>query len=799
MIVDDEPYITRLIARALEMHPYDVYQANSGHRALEQIRTTPVDVLISDIQMPDMDGVELIENVHCINPDIPVIVITGQGHLDTAIESMRHGAVDYLQKPLDFRLLELSIKSASEKLQLRRKLLKTHEELRAEITESRRMERALQQARNELEQRVEERTTELAVANKKLKLEIEERKQVEQALRESERRYREVVEGTNDLIARFDRNGRIIFVNRTAEQVFGVRADECIGLSIFDFVHPEDLDRTRQAFDEWRERRLESISFENRQINRHYKERTMLWNINLRYDKQGRFESFNAIARDMTETKQAKEALVQSEKTLRVLIEATGDSVLLIELDGTIRSINTSGAAIYQMHPREMIDRNIFDFMPSNIATARKEQLKKATVHKTPVHITEVKDERIYDDRYYPIMDRQGEVTGFAVYARDITERQRTEETLKESELKYRTLFESVADSIFLICAETGAIRDVNSFACRTYGYNHDEWLTLKLSDIQAPLPNNENQVYGADSMHPIHYHRKRDGTIFPVEVTVSSFTLKDNNLMIYSARDYTERKKAEQTLGEYTRQIRQDAETKATLLQEVNHRVKNNLAAIMGMLYAEQQRMGDHVPLTYQEIINNLSNRIYGLSMVHNMLSSSGWAPIALSELTGQMIQAALRTIPADKHITVNVPVSDIMVTPKQANILTLIINELATNTIKHALKERQEATIRVAFDREKEIILFDYRDDGPGYPDEAIRDEQDNLGMNLIHDFVYHDLRGSMKIENNQGAVTLIRFKYEAYREIATEQKNNESNPWLKPMEPHDHIKAWSNKKKP
>jgi len=213
--------------------------------------------------------------------------------------------------------------------------------------------------------------------------------------------------------------------------------------------------------------------------------------------------------------------------------------------------------------------------------------------------------------------------------------------------------------------------------------------------------------------------------------------------------------------------QAQQDAQTKLNLLHEVNHRVKNNLAAIIGILYAERRHAGLKQEATYQEIIKDLINRVQGLATVHNLLSAAEWAPLPLSELTEQVISNALRMVTPPKQVVVDIALSSIYVTPKQANHLALVINELVTNTVKHALAERDTVCITTRTGLEEmpdgPMIIFEFRDDGPAYPEGMLQPDSQHVGLYLIQTIVQHDLEGEVVFSNQGGAMTLIRFKKE------------------------------------
>ena len=139
---------------------------------------------------------------------------------------------------------------------------------------------------------------------------ISERKRAETAMRESERRYREFVEGTDDLVVRLDSEGRFVYLNRSSERILGLSPVECAGLSAFDFVHPDDRAETREAFASWATERVAGTTFENRQLSRDGGVTRILWTVNPRYDEGGRMTTVTAIGRDIT----ARERLEAAER-----------------------------------------------------------------------------------------------------------------------------------------------------------------------------------------------------------------------------------------------------------------------------------------------------------------------------------------------------------------------------------------------------------------------------------------------------------------------------------------------------
>ena len=119
LVVDDEQSMRELLAIVLRREGYDVLLAENGRTAIEMLGREPVDLLISDIKMPDMSGVEVLRAAKKIDQDILGIMITAFASTETAIEAMRLGACDYLSKPFDIDLLKMKVREKVENRHLR--------------------------------------------------------------------------------------------------------------------------------------------------------------------------------------------------------------------------------------------------------------------------------------------------------------------------------------------------------------------------------------------------------------------------------------------------------------------------------------------------------------------------------------------------------------------------------------------------------------------------------------------------------------------------------------------------------
>lgn len=115
LVIDDERSIRNIIGELLEMEGHTVKTAENGVQGYEMIGTEPFDLVISDIKMPEMDGIELLDKLIETHPDTTVVMISGHGSIDTAVECIKKGAFDYIEKPIDMNRILVTVKNALER------------------------------------------------------------------------------------------------------------------------------------------------------------------------------------------------------------------------------------------------------------------------------------------------------------------------------------------------------------------------------------------------------------------------------------------------------------------------------------------------------------------------------------------------------------------------------------------------------------------------------------------------------------------------------------------------------------
>ncbi|MFP4046194.1 MAG: sigma-54-dependent transcriptional regulator, partial [Bacteroidales bacterium] len=132
LAIDDEKTIRESLKEILEYEHHEVELSADGEEAIELFKENKYDLVLLDIKMPQMDGIEVLEKLIGIAPDIPVIMISGHGSIDTAVDCIKKGAYDFIEKPLDLNRLLVTVKNAME----RKDLVKETKILRRKVTKS---------------------------------------------------------------------------------------------------------------------------------------------------------------------------------------------------------------------------------------------------------------------------------------------------------------------------------------------------------------------------------------------------------------------------------------------------------------------------------------------------------------------------------------------------------------------------------------------------------------------------------------------------------------------------------------
>jgi PAS domain S-box-containing protein len=344
------------------------------------------------------------------------------------------------------------------------------------------------------------------------------------------------------------------------------------------------------------------------------------------------------------------------------------------------------------------------------------------------------------------------------------------EEELQVSELKNRTITTTAKDAIIMI-DEKGCTSFWNPAAEDIFGYAEEEVINKELHLFILPERyladhNKMMQIFSATGKGPAVGQtveltaRKKDGTEFPVELSLSAIQLKGKWNAVGIARDITRRKESEQEMLASLRE-------KEVLLREIHHRVKNNMQIISSLLSLQSILVKDKKDI---EMLKDSQNRIRSMSLIHEKLySSKNLAHINMNDyikdLTSQIIQF-YRNVSA--QVALKLEAEDIWLGIDTAIPCGLIINEMVSNSLKHAFPENRKGEIRITLQKtENDDILMKVKDNGIGISDDLDFRNTKSLGLQLVSTLAESQLQGKIELNRAEGTEFIIRFKEVKYTE--------------------------------
>jgi len=270
----------------------------------------------------------------------------------------------------------------------------------------------------------------------------------DEKLRESERRYRAIAEATGDLVWEVDTQAAISFVSPQCEAMIGFTPQELLGKSPFDFQPPEDAERLRA----WFARAVATASSISGYECLLRRKDGQLIHTELSvlpfFDRQGELAGYRGINRDITQRRRAEDALRESEAILRSFINALPDPALVLDKRRTALVVNEGLARRLGRSCEELIGKTIPEMLPPDIAEQRAAHIDEAFRTGKPVVFEDARGSQDYINHIYPILDASKQASAVAVFALDVTERNRAVQRLRTSEASLRRITENMQEVI---------------------------------------------------------------------------------------------------------------------------------------------------------------------------------------------------------------------------------------------------------------------------------------------------------------------------------------------------------------
>lgn len=589
---------------------------------------------------------------------------------------------------------------------------------------------------------------------------ITEHKKAARKLRESEQRFRTMFENNPHSVFYFDRQGKFLGANKKFEELSGYTEKKLKEKTFEEFIHPDDLDRTWNYFQKGLAGEVQQ--YEITGVRRNGEER-QVFITNFPYMKDGECVGLFGICEDITVRKAANIRLKRSEQRFKSLFERNPDAVYSFDAEGKFLMANQ---ALEELTGYDIEELKELNFEPL-VAPEDRERVwghfQKA-LKGTPQNYTasgihkegyrfevQVTNLPIYVD---------GTIEGVFGIAHDITEEREARRKLKESEERWQRLLENNPQPVQIV--QEGRIVFINEVGAQFYGasspeeligkpildFTHPEYME-KMLERKRKL---EQDVYIEPDAHKIVLLNGEERYIEAHSIPIQYMGEPAIQTVIHDITDL----KQQQDI------IEKSLKEKEVLLQEIHHRVKNNLAVISGLLELQAMNLDDESSIS---ALRDSQIRIHSMAMIHEKLyQSEALSDIGFDEYLKELVETIGSTYNSQsRSIQTAFDMDSFSLNIDEAIPCSLIINEVIVNCYKHAFDSIGKGRIDIRLEYDEPTVTMKITDDGKGLADGFKAIDQQSLGMTLIES-LSRQLEGTFRFESNPetgGTQFFLRFE--------------------------------------
>jgi len=522
---------------------------------------------------------------------------------------------------------------------------------------------------------------------------ITEAKEAELSLREREAQLSAFISQATAGFGQVDLEGKFTLVNDRFCEIAGWSRAELMGRTMQSITHPDDLDKNIGLFE-----RAVAVGMPYTHEKRYIrKDGGVVWvNNSVSVIRRPDGEPFGvlAVTLDVTQRREAEDSLRKGEETLRLAIEGAGMAAWELDLETSEGEWSPNRFDLLGMarrrHNRGDYDEWIDRVHPEDrevVGDVAQRCLTKGTPYTIEYRICRADNGAVrwLQSHGSRVDYSDGRPSRFVGVSFDITNRKRAEVALRDSEARFRTIFEQAND--FLITTTLDQlVTSVNPAVLTALGYSEAEVIGRSVSDFMAPEDFKESSAAIARKL--------ADGGTTRLTLRIRA---KDGRELILETNSQLTTDEAGRPTGlhaigrDVTEAKRAEAHQKL-LIDELNHRVKNTLAIVQGI--AQQTFKSGAEPVSARHAFEG---RLAALSEAHNLLTREHWGPVSMRQIIGDAVapHGAVGT-----RFELEGP--DLPLAPKTAISLALAIHELATNAVKHGALSRPEGQVAIRWERD-------------------------------------------------------------------------------------------------
>jgi PAS domain S-box-containing protein len=596
--------------------------------------------------------------------------------------------------------------------------------------------------------------------NAVLKQEIEEHKKTQKKLIAAEDFTRNIIESSIDMIIAIDDEHRVTEFNVAAQRQFGYTTKEILGQPIEKlYATKKDYQVVKKALE-----KNNSFSGEIVNVEKSGQPFTALLSASLIKNAEGKVLGSMGVSRDITELKKAEEELRKSEERYRDIFENTTDFIFSVNKTGNIIYANDAFTKSLGHSARQLKKLTIFDLVAEGNLNKRGSVFKQLVGDSLLIEFTSKSGEKILAEGNANIRLQDGKQHSVRAIFRDITKASESEQSALEQRAKLESIFDSTENLIMFTLDTEFKVTACNKNFIEYLEGKHklkirpgDQFLEainkhLNIDLYQDQLSGFKKSFAGKPQQFELPLIDKYGEAVWMQMFLNPVYFNEELEEISCLSYDITDRK-------EIDKKIRESLKEKEVLLQEVHHRVKNNLQVISSILSLQSSFVEDEKILT---LLEESRNRIKSMSYIHEALyQRKDFSSIEFTDYVRTIVGNLVHTYSITAgRVELVTEFDEIYLSIDQSIPCGLIINELVSNAMKYAYEGVENPRLNICINQlQDDKIKICVADNGVGLPEDFRYEEADSLGIQLVYTLA-EQLDGEVEINREGGTEFLITF---------------------------------------
>lgn len=700
LLVEDEAILALYEKNQLEQGGYQVTHVTNGENAINLILQgeNPYDLILMDIDLgKGMDGTQTATQI-LNHKEIPIVFLSSHTEREIVKKTESITSYGYVVKNSGFTVLDASIKMAFKLFQAN------------ELTKS-----------------------------KKEHLET-------------------VLHSIGDGVIATDKEGKITRINPVAEKLTGWTHEDGIGLEINQVFNIINV-KTRQKVENPVEVVLKTnsiVALANHTvlIAKDGKEFQIADSGSPIKDLNGETNGVVLVFRDITDEYNVQSRIAKQANMLNNVL----DAVIGTDFNQNINYWNKAAEKIFFWKEEEVIGKNLLEVLNTEyLRFTNDEVIEKVNLEGSfigeAIQYAKNGEVRNIEVNVVLLNDESDLPTGYIFVARDISERLIALKQIKESEAKLTQIIESAMDAIISIDSSKKIIL-FNGAAEKMFDYGAREIIGQPLDKL---IPENFRKQHDnhIDQFQKTGVSRRAMGALgeisglrangeeFPIEASISQITVNGESLFTVILRDVSARNLSESKIQKLLIE-------KENILKEIHHRVKNNMSSIFTLLNLQANSQEDNA---VQTILYEAAGRIKSMIVLYDKLYHSETDnSVSIQDYFPTFCHEIVSIFPKNVSIQLDIVDERVEVNAKILSSLGIILNELITNSMKHAFIEKTNPAIILKITKQGQVVFLEYSDNGKGIPETVSFQNTPGFGLQLI----------GMLTDQIGGKISINRMEY-------------------------------------